>query len=71
MFCRMLLMLFHLCARDGVSEGQFSQVLLHEMNAIRLVMLMSPEVNTIFLCSRDFQYLVSVNFLLMTFVATC
>ncbi|KAK9175701.1 hypothetical protein WN944_027708 [Citrus x changshan-huyou] len=32
---RMLLMLFHLCARDGVSEGQFSQVLLHEMNAIR------------------------------------
>ncbi|GAY33521.1 hypothetical protein CUMW_275360 [Citrus unshiu] len=32
---RMLLMLFHLCARDGVGEGQFSQVLLHEMSAIR------------------------------------
>ncbi|KAH9700118.1 protein argonaute 5 [Citrus sinensis] len=32
---RMLLMLFHLCARDGVGERQFSQVLLHEMNAIR------------------------------------
>ncbi|KAH9660321.1 protein argonaute 5 [Citrus sinensis] len=32
---RMLLMLFHLCASDGVGERQFSQVLLHEMNAIR------------------------------------
>ena len=70
MFCRMLLM-FNLCARDGVSEGQFSQVLLHEMNAIRQVMLRSSEYNTIFLCSGDFQCLVSVDFLLMTFVATC
>ena len=67
----MLLMLFHLCARDGVGERQFSQVLLHEMNAIRQVMLMIPEVKMIFLCSRDFQYLASVNAFMIAFVATC
>lgn len=27
----------HVCCRDGVSEGQFYQVLLHELEAIRKV----------------------------------
>ena len=29
--------LYFVVGRDGVSEGQFSQVLLHEMDAIRKV----------------------------------
>lgn len=33
----LLLLIFLLHGRDGVSEGQFNQVLLYEMDAIRKV----------------------------------
>lgn len=35
--CIAVLILLHICDRDGVSEGQFSQVLFYEMDAIRRV----------------------------------
>lgn len=35
-FCLCLILISSIC-RDGVSEGQFSQVLLYEMDAIRKV----------------------------------
>ena len=36
-FCFLYSLIFYLLVRDGVSEGQFYQVLLYELSAIRRV----------------------------------
>ena len=47
--------MMYLFSRDGVSEGQFYQVLLHELDAIRKVKLLSFEALSIvyFICSMS------------------